>query len=76
MYYINTMETETTKQIIDRSWFIVNTLHIENCENKEIEQFKNTEKDSRIRYNKNVLNCKYPHDIDKRIIDLEDKIYV
>ena len=75
-YDIKATETETTKQLVERSWFIVNSLHLESKEPVNKEQMEEAEKDSRLWFNLNVLGCKYTDDIEKKIRSLEEKIFV
>lgn len=75
-YTIKRTDTETTKQLIERSWFIVNGLHLENNENKTIEEMKEMERNSRINFNMNILNCKYSDNVEKKIKDIEEQIFV
>lgn len=56
-FYIDKLETETDKQLIQRSWFIVNQLN-EIDENLE-ENFNKAVRLSRIWHNIKNLNCKY-----------------
>lgn len=76
LYLIERHEIETDKQLIERSWFIVNGLHLENNNTKSSEEIKEVEKYSRLSFNTNVLQCKYSDHIEKKIKDIEDKIFV
>lgn len=75
-YHIKKLETETTKQLIERSWFVVNSLHLETNKLETKEELKEMEKNSRIWFNIKVLGCKYPSDLEKKIRDIEAKIFV
>ena len=75
-YNIKQTETETTKQLIERSWFIVNSLHLDNVSLKEDREVKEAEKNSRLWFNMNTLGCKYPDDVEKKIRDIESKVFV
>lgn len=76
LYYIERQEVETDKQLIERSWFIVNGLHLDNNNNKDTEEIAEMEKYSRLSFNTNVLQCNYPEHIEKKIKDIETKIFV
>lgn len=75
-YTINKKETETVNQILERSWFIVNTLHLDNVKNKSKEDFKESERQSRLWFNIDKLGCKYNEHIEEKIKDIEKKIFV
>jgi hypothetical protein len=75
-YTIKKNETETTKQLIERGWFIVNSLHLDTTTKKNKEQMEESEKLSRLWFNINVLECKYSEDLEKKIQNIEDKIFV
>ncbi len=61
-FYIDRLETETDKQLIQRSWFIVNQLNEIDDENLE-ENFNKAVRLSRIWHNIKNLNCKYNDNI-------------
>ena len=75
IYTIKKTNTETTKELIERSWFVVNSLHYDNKE-KVNTTFKEAEKMSRIWFNHTILGCYYNDNISKKIQDLEDKVFV
>ena len=75
-YSIKRNGNETNAHLIERGWAIVNGLHLENNESKSHEEIKHMEKESRIMFNYNVLECRYPDNVEKRIKDLEKKIFV
>jgi len=75
-YYIKRNTIETDKQLIDRSWYIVNGLHLESNEKKTEKEMKNMEKISRMWMNQNVLECRYSPAMESKIKDIEDKIFV
>ena len=75
-YLIEQTETETTKQLIERGWFVVNNLHLEDSVRKTKEEMKKVEKNSRIWFNMNVLKCNYNRELEKKIRDIENKIFV
>ena len=73
-YNIKKQDTETSENILERGWFIVNHLHSESIDiNKN---FKETERNSRLWYNIKVLQCSYNDNIHKKIQEIEDKIFV
>jgi len=61
-FYIAKLEIETDKQLIQRSWFIVNQLNEINDGNLE-ENFNKAVRLSRIWHNIQNLNCKYDDNI-------------
>lgn len=71
-YTIKKANTETTKQLIERSWFVVNYIHLDNQET----DIKDAERMSRIWFNMRYLGCKYNDNFEKKIKDIEDKIFV
>jgi len=72
-FYINRLQIETDKQLIQRSWFIVNQL---NDINNEIytEKFNELTRLSRIWHNIKNLKCKYPNEI-MEAISCKEAIY-
>lgn len=76
MYYIKKNMIETNKQLLDRGWYIANGLHLEDNEVKTELQMKEMGKMSRMWMNMNVLECKYSGDMEKKIRDIEDKIFI
>lgn len=75
-YFIYRNNTETTDQLIKRSWFLVNNLHLENNEIKTIQKFKEEEKNSRLWFNIRILGCQYSQELEKKILEIEDKVFV
>ena len=75
-YYIEQLSAETDKQLIERSWFIVNGLHLEDNKNRSEEELKRMEKNARLSFNMNVLRCKYPDHIEKMVEEVEKKVFV
>lgn len=75
-YYIKKNTIETNKQLIDRAWFVVNGLHLENNDIKTEHEVKDMERMSRIWMNCNVLECKYSDGMERKIKEIEDKIFV
>ena len=75
-YYIKRNMVETNKQLINRAWFVVNGLHLENNQVKTKEEIKEMEKKSRIWMNGNVFGCKYSYEMENKIKEIEDKIFV
>ena len=76
-YDIKRMETETSKQLIERSWFVVNNVHLKKADELNLkEDVKNAEKNSRIWFNYKVLGCKYSNDLEKKIEEIEKQIFV
>lgn len=75
-YQIKPQETETIKHLIERSWFIVNNLHLDSVNNKTQEEYENSEKESRLWYNLKVLGCTYDNKTQKKIEEIEEKIFV
>jgi len=75
-YYIKRNMIETNKQLINRAWYVVNRLHLENNARKTEEEMKEMEKMSRIWMNSNVLECRYSPEMEKKVKDIEDKIFV
>ena len=75
-YHINRNSTENDKQLIERSWFIVNSLHNDKEDTKvTIKDLTEAEKNSRIWFNKKFLECRYPEHVEKKIEDIESKIF-
>lgn len=75
-YHIEKTTSETIKQSIERSWFVVNHLHLEDSLVKTKEEFEESEKISRIHFNIKVLDCSYSEELNKKIEDLENKVFV
>lgn len=75
-YNISKKETETIKHSIERSWFIVNKLHLDSVDSQDENTYQNTLRDSRLWYNLKILECKYDEDTEKKIKEIEDKIFV
>ena len=76
-YEIKKTETETTKQLIERSWFVVNSIHLKKIEEIDLNiDLKNAEKDSRLWFNYKILGCKYTSEIEKKINEIEEQIFV
>jgi len=75
-YYIKRSMIETDKQLIDRAWYVVNGLHLDNNDKRSEQDMKNMEKMSRMWMNLNVLECKYSPHMEKKIKEIEDKIFV
>jgi hypothetical protein len=67
-FFIEKLETETDKQLIERSWFIVNQLDDLDSTNLK-KKFENAVKESRLWSNIRNLNCKYIESIMNRISD-------
>jgi len=75
-YYIKRNMIETNKQLINRAWYIVNGLHLEDNARKTEKEMKEMEKMSRIWMNGNVLQCRYSPEMENKVKDIEDKIFV
>ncbi len=72
-YYIERYGIETDKELIERSWFIVNQLHNENSVNNEHVSdsvFENAVKNSILMHNMKVLKCKYTEENTIKITEL------
>ena len=67
-FFIEKLETETDKQLIERSWFIVNQLDDLDSINLK-KKFENAVKESRLWSNIRNLNCKYIESIMNKISD-------
>ena len=76
LYSIKKNETETVKQSIERGWFAVNTLHLDNDIKDLEESLTEAEKMSRLWVNINILECKYDDNIEKKIKEIEEKVFV
>ena len=66
-FYIDKLQTETDKQLIQRSWFIVNQLNDINDENFT-EKLNKSVRLSRIWHNIKNLKCKYINEIMEAIL--------
>lgn len=76
-YYIERYgPTETDKQLIERSWFIVNYLHNEVSESITELKFEEAIQKSKIWHNMKVLKCKYDLKIMNEINDISQSYYV
>ena len=75
-YTIEKNNTETINQLTERSWFIVNNLHLDNVKNKTKEEFEESERNSRLWFNIEKLGCKYDDKLEEKIKDIEKKVFV
>lgn len=75
-YYIKKKETETTKQLLERSWYTVNYLHLDNASVKDENQFNEALRQGRLWSNITNLKVSYQDDIQKKIEDIEKKVFI
>ena len=75
-YTIKKNETETIENLIERSWFVVNNIHLNSIDNPSNENYKESLRNSRFWYNINVLECSYDEETHKKIQEIENKIFV
>ena len=73
-FFIGKMDTETDKELIQRSWFIVNQLDELDSENFKT-KFEKTVKMSRIWHNIKYLHCKYIEPVMSNISEKEADNY-
>ena len=70
VFYVKRYGIETDKELIQRSWFIMNGLSNSINDNNIDKEFKKIEKISYIWHNMNNLKCKYPDDIIEDVISI------
>ena len=70
IFYIKRYGIETDKELIQRSWFIMNGLSNIINDNNIDKEFKKIEKISYMWHNMNNLKCKYSDDITENILSI------